>query len=148
MIRLHDETSVRISGIRMSRPYGGMLEGVPTKKQNERIIEEAKTSFHKMWGDRKVHVVAPVTTIPKIFGHGNIPNNIKEHYPDPQALPDCMFQVWLDSWTTFDEDDDGTEVVLIFFVDKETADNQSMSQMLVEASKTFKWEDIAKGFGY
>lgn len=148
MITLNDGTSVRVSGVRMGTPYGGMLEGLPTKAQNDKIIERAKTSFTKDWGTRQVHLVGPKRSEPKIMGHDSVPDRLKDLYPDPERLPDCLFQVWLDSWTTYDKADDGTEVVLVFFVDKTAAINKTLKELVTEASVSFKWKDVAKGFGY
>jgi len=151
---LHDGTKVQVDGLRMSRVYAGMMEGIPTKEQNDSIIEKAKTSFHKLWGERKAHVVDPVTTVPKIMGllagHGEIPDNIKKMYPDPQALPDYMYQVWLSSFVTIDFEDisNGTEVVLIFFADKEAMQQQTLPQLIHDASKSFLWKDVCEGWEF
>lgn len=132
----------------MGTPYGGMLEGLPTKEQNDKIIERAKTSFEKDWGTRQVHLVEPKRSEPKIMGYDSVPDRMKEHYPNPERLPDCLFQVWLTSWTTYDKEDDGTLVVLVFFVDKTAAINKTLKELVTEASVSFKWKDVAKGFGY
>jgi len=133
----------------MSRIYGGMMEGLPTKEQNDRIIEKAKTSFHVLWGNRQVHVVEPLRSEPRVMGGlKSMPKHMLEHYPDPERLPDNMFQVWLNSWTTYDDDDHGTEAVLVFFVDETAAINKTLKELITETSTSFKWKDIAKGFCY
>jgi hypothetical protein len=139
MIKLNDGTMVRIDGVRVSRPYGGMMEGLPTKKQNDAIIEDAKRSSIKLWGSRQTHLIEPLRTpLEGIWGH----------YKDPERMPDYLFQVWLSSWTTFNDVDDGTEVVLIFFTAAETAENLSLAEQIAKQSETFQWKDVAKGFGF
>lgn len=148
MIKLEDGTKVRINGLQLSLPYSGMMEGLPTRAMNEKIIEKSQTSFEKQWGKRKTHVVNPPRSEPQVFGYATLPEKYHKIYKNPEKIPDCMFQIWLSSFVTFDKDDDGTGVVLIFFVDKEAAFGSSIEKLIQGASKTFLWKNIAEGFGF
>ena len=151
-ITLHDGTKVRVDGVIMSRPYGGMMEGIPTRSMNEEIMEEAKTSFHKQWGTRKVHVVDPPRTIPKIAGHDSPetwPEMARRAHPNPERLPECMYHVWLHSCDTPEGTDwDGSELVLVFFVDMDSSIKEPLETLIRGATVSFQWKDVAQGFLY
>lgn len=145
---LADKTYVTVDGVRVNRVYGGMYEGLPDKEMNDRIIAEAQTSFEKEWGKRRVHVVDPPRREPKIMGYDKLPQHMQDRYPNAERIPDYQYQVWLTSFTTFNEDDDGTELVLVFYVDKSDFLDKTLTELLQEATTNVVWKDVARGFGF
>lgn len=48
---------VDIDAVYTTRTYGGLLEGLPTQAMNQRLIEDAKKTLTKIWGQRSFCVV-------------------------------------------------------------------------------------------
>lgn len=143
-VTLNCGTRVRVEGVIMGRPYGGMLEGIPTREQNTKILESAKKSFAKRWGQRTTHLIDPPRRAPKVAGYDSLPDRIKNHYKDPECLPEVQVSVWLSCFTPKNKENDGSEVVLIFYIEMEDFLTRPLAELL--QAQPFIWADVAGDF--
>lgn len=62
-ITLISRRTVRLTDLRLSSTYGGLLEGVPTKEVNDRIVRHRVDAARKAYGGHfPVHLVPPERT--------------------------------------------------------------------------------------
>lgn len=146
MFKLQDGTTVSINGVIFDDIYGGMLEGVPDKELNQRILDRQLTQFQKLWGGRKAYLVDPTRRPVKHLG-GSLPPHLQDRYKNAERLPDVAISVWLSSWWAPSDEDDGTLLVLIFLVDKKEAYNTPLQDLIISYSAGLDWKTVAQGFG-
>lgn len=111
-----------LKGFKISKTYGGMLEGIPNKEINSEIIHNAMNL--KDWGERKTLLIKPDE------------NEVEK------MLKYFLFKAWIVSYDS--EKFDGKELVLIWFDDL----NPDVSiKDMIETQLTEKiWHKHATGF--
>ncbi|MDQ0578751.1 hypothetical protein [Streptomyces rishiriensis] len=62
--------SIELSEVRLSSTYGGMLEGYPFRRWNDRKLEHLLRSVEKDCPSVPVHLVAPVRELPDLPAGG------------------------------------------------------------------------------
>lgn len=79
---------VTIKRIEQWHTYGGLLEGIPTDKMNERIIDRTKKETEEFFGMKEIFLIAPKQT----------PIDYDGKYPfgNPASLPGvtCVAELW------------------------------------------------------
>ncbi|WP_436777335.1 hypothetical protein [Yinghuangia sp. YIM S09857] len=61
-ITLASRRGIELAELRMSSTYGGMLEGVPTKRVNERLVAARLRIAGNTFSHWPVHLIPPVST--------------------------------------------------------------------------------------
>jgi len=151
------QTWARITSAHIGETYAGMLEGIPTKDQNDKKIERLKEqavkaigtgpfgeSGEKVYGKR-AHpiIIAPTRRPPNIMGGvENLPKCAQDHYPNPETLPRFYVFAMLDGRAT-DNKFCGALALVIFFVDNL---EQSVEGMIQDACKDEIWEHMAYNY--
>jgi len=148
-ISTNDRRTITIDSFYVTRTYGGMLEGLPTRDLNTSLIESAK-KIEKLWGQRKIHVVTPATRPVAPYG-GDVADprsrqlieSAAAHYKNPEILPKWQCFAWLDS-TALAEESHGSQVVLIWWADE--VESFSIPELVEDALRGIKWEDVAEDY--
>lgn len=105
------DLEVSIDTLYQAKTYGGLLEGVPTKRLNDQIIERVKNKAREM-----AHGIMPVTIIePKTRKILGLENNV---FGKSIALPGvyCIAEI-ISSQTFKDPSKDGSGLMVIWFQD-------------------------------
>ena len=76
---LDNGRSIRLSALHQTPTYYGLLEGLPTDRMNDAILQSVLLEAKKLTHSRKAHLIAPIRT----------PTFIREDYPfgKPERLP-------------------------------------------------------------
>jgi len=111
-IRLHDGRIADVSSIRQELTYGGLLEGLPTDRLNQRIIEGLLRGERGTGTSAEEPYLVPPTARP-IKLHDDRP------YPfgTPEALPAVTCVAHLTSSPARDTMRDGSALTVIWFQD-------------------------------
>ena len=143
LFSLTDGRQVEIDGYSVSRTYGGMLEGLPTRDGNEAVIRHAQRDLGKLWGKRKVHVVQPKVT-PITPGPGLRADAIAR-YPNAERLPEFMCMAWASSFKTILPSGDacGSHAFLIWFQDLASM-NESIIEQVKRVLSGLSWAEVAE----
>ena len=81
-IKIQDDREIRLTSLYQEASYAGLLEGLPTRKMNERIIHSCQEKSKKLFPESPVFLIEPVQT--QIKHHGAYP------FGDPASLPSIM----------------------------------------------------------
>ena len=101
---------VNIKSIQQRLTYEGLLEGLPTKQMNERILIESKENAQKFCQLNKVYLIEPEQK--PIQYNGRYP------FGEPAQLPSVICIVELHCYSVFkDETKDYSALGLIWFQD-------------------------------
>ena len=121
-IRLNGGLEVEVNSFSYGYTYGSIIEGVPNKKLNEAIIQNA--SYPSNWGDRKLLKVQP--------NKSDLENKLK---------PIC-YAVWLKSFEPINKRYDASELVVIWFGDH--PDGKSIEYIIESGVKNIDWKKNAQ----
>ena len=61
VIKLTSDYSVSLDSLYFERTYAGLMEGLPTPDINAEILAKASAQMVPLWGQRKTHVISPLT---------------------------------------------------------------------------------------
>jgi len=147
------QTWARIDAVYIGKTYAGMLEGVPTKDQNDDRIERLKEKAIKRigWGPfgesgtkvygKKAH---PILIAPqrKTVDLSKFSETTQRAYPGPERLPDYYVFAMIDGSAT-DKEFCGAAALVIFFADDLT---RPLEDMVNEACAEEVWEYMAYNY--
>ena len=128
---------VGLSKIEQRHTYEGLLEGRPTKRMNDGIIERALVSAREA-SYSSVHLIDPPRAKPEL----------KRPYPfgEPENLPSIMCVGEFKSINpTMDEDADGSSLTVVWFQDNFA---MPIDQNVRRSIESLKWDELAKDTYY
>ena len=138
----HDGREVRIDAFYVTRTYGGVLEGFPTKDLNDRLIESTKETLAALWGEkRKIHVVEPRRTKPHLSG---LELKFGQSREGEERLPAESCMAWLSS-ASIGKDACGSHAFIIWW-EGCAGDSMSIPARVQEGILGRKWEEIAEDY--
>jgi hypothetical protein len=131
--------NVRLDSLHIGKTYAGMLEGLPTKEQNTRILGDLEKKAAKTfpWGMHKPVVIQP--TIKKT-DVSHLSKQWQSFYPDPESLPKFYVFACLDGPET-DGKSCGASALLIFFA--EDVMSVPLEQVIQDACKDLSWKEVS-----
>lgn len=136
-ITLASGRAIRMTAINQWAAYAGMLEGVPTKERNERIVaravETAKSTFS--W---EPHLIRPTER----------PIKLGREYPFgiPSSLPGVVCIGLFDSFSVArDEQMDASALTIVWFQDQFAF---PISAIALHAISTLDWNELASDYEY
>ena len=143
-VNLSDNRTVTIDSFYVTRTYGGLLQGMPTRDLNTTLIESAKKKLEKLWGTgRKIHVLNPTVKPVQPPPGPDIGGFYRPGASEPEMLPKFQCHAWLDS-ASISKEADGSHVFLIWWTDEVEA--FSVPGLVLEAFRGVKWEDAAEDY--
>lgn len=124
-------STVYLDDFHYSRTYGGLLEGSPNAEMNARIVKRAMERMEPIWGKRKTHLIPP---------------EIDHSDPQHPSLPSTELTAWLTCNEPNDSHFDGSELVLIWYVDDGEFELSSIHEVTSRALKQINWSELAEDF--
>ena len=129
-IELATGETVKLEALHLERTYLGLLEGWPNAEGNAEILAEAISRMERLWGERRVHVIAPAV-------------RQEEGHP---LLPELTLFAWLTSPTPVNPEYMGSELVVVWFAPERPG--VSLSALISEAVRDLPWASLAMDFDY
>jgi len=123
---------VGIVGLYLMPTYASLLEGVPDAKYDDMLIARFRKGVSAFWGDRPVHV------IPSQSYH-----LLTEVGRTSRWMPPVTYYAWLQSGAMSDSDNFASELVVIWFGERER--DITLFETTKRALRELSWKELAKG---
>jgi hypothetical protein len=127
IFRLDCGEEVALQAFYCHETYGGYLEG-RLECINQAILSKVPTCMNRLWGPRKTILIP----LPEDEFLGQ--------------LPKWQVHVWLESQSPINDDDDGSELVAVFF--RHSVLDVNLNSLVFEAVRSIDWRAEAQGFSY
>ena len=124
---------VYISDFYYTRTYGGLLEGLPNEKLNDRIIQHALRRMEPRWGKRRTHLI-----------HPRIDTTEMEH----PSLPSTELTAWITCNEPIDSQYMGSDLVLVWYLEDEEFEASSIKDVTTAALESIEWSKLAGDFDW
>jgi hypothetical protein len=129
----------------MSSTYGGMLEGIPTVSMNVETIERARQQGASMYGERPAFLIEPKRGLAPDRVRATAVGGMRNGNGEPRAtLPIWTLFAWLHGHAVNDRSADGSELVLVWFVDQ--PGKQSIERLVRAAAMQVPWVNVARDY--
>ncbi|NUM35668.1 MAG: hypothetical protein HUU50_14065 [Candidatus Brocadiae bacterium] len=132
-IELKCGRSVYISDFDYTRTYGGLIEGMPNEKLNNKIIECAMIRMQLIWGKRKTHLIPP---------------KIDTSDPKHPSLPSTQLTAYIVCNDPVNNNYMGSELVIVWYIKDEDFESSSMRDVTAAALNSINWNDLAQDFDW
>jgi hypothetical protein len=137
-IEVGNGRSVSMKGLHQTATYAGLLEGLPTRKMNARILADSLDAARRIFHIHEVYLIEPTQRSLEY----------KEWYRfgKPAALPSiqCIAELWhhepaKNTWMDF------SALTVVWYQDDFAF---PISADVIEQMKNLPWNDVAGSFDY
>ncbi|MER5307251.1 hypothetical protein ABT034_05610 [Streptomyces sp. NPDC002773] len=132
-IALSSGRSIRLTELRMSSTYGGMLEGYPCKRINDRKVSWLQRQAEHAFPSIPVHLVPPSR---------EYPDETAGAFGPVEVLPSVACIGVFDS-TALDPTMDGSSLVVAWF---QPAPEVPAGEDADHALRSVRWEELAQNY--
>jgi hypothetical protein len=111
--------------------YSGLMEGHPSARINEMILDNALQNAGQVWGGRKVHLAPP---------------QVNSAHPDHPRLPGVIWTAWCKNLEPVCRGADGSELVVVWLANEQS--ELPLKEILHAGLHAVDWTALAKDFDW
>ncbi|MBS1635182.1 MAG: hypothetical protein JST26_04610 [Bacteroidetes bacterium] len=137
-LTIEKNKQVLITGLYQWRTYGGLIDGIPHNKMNDRILKELPNRAKKLCTDIPVYIIEPKQT--------PIPYDGKYPFGVPMSMPSVICVAELSSGQPVrDMDMHGSQLIVAWFQDQYAL---PIDHAILDKIKEIHWSKFAEDFCY